>query len=215
MEKRKYTDRIGAIIVAAGNSTRMKKPKMLINIDNKPLFLYPVRLCLNNGVFPIILVTGNNSIEIEKQLMIHMKKNEIEKIFLVRNFNPSLGLSSSLKYGITNILDFDTDAVFIFLGDQPLITSRDVNCIIESYLKNKARYKIFRPLYNNVPGHPVLFDSSLYKEFFNLSGDKGAIKIIQNNLSRVHFIHMKNPIGHYDIDTKLDLDIVRTLGGYK
>ena len=103
---------IGALILAAGKSTRMGKPKLLLPFKGAPLITHPVALAIRNQLQPIVCITGGYEEEIAKVLA-HFQ----EHITIKHNLHYENGMASSLKEGI-QILQGKVDAVIIFLGDQ-------------------------------------------------------------------------------------------------
>ena len=187
---------IGALIVAAGKSTRMGKPKLLLPFKGAPIITHPVALAIQNELQPIVCITGQYDEQV-KQALASFHEN------ITINYNPHYesGMASSLKEGI-HALQGKVDAVIIFLGDQPLVPDFVVKTIIQKYKENKKKgVKIVRPIYNQQIGHPILFDSGLFHEFEALHGDEGGKGIIQQYKDYLKLIHFPNSDWGIDIDT--------------
>ena len=107
--------KIGALILAAGKSTRMGKPKLLLRFKGAPLITHPVSLAIQSQLQPIVCMTGGYEEEIAKVLG-HFQKH----ITIKHNPHYESGMASSLKEGI-HAFKGKVDAVLIFLGDQPLL----------------------------------------------------------------------------------------------
>ena len=189
--------KIGAVILAAGKSMRMGKPKLLLPFKGVPLFTYPLNLALHNHLQPIVCVTGRYHDQIT-QILVPIKKD----ITLSFNSLFESGMASSLKSGIRAVGE-DVDAVLIFLGDQPLIPNEVVQKIIEEYIKGKkAGIKIVRPLFGDRLGHPILFDRSLFHEFDALQGDEGGKSILKRHQASLKLLQFPNSDWGIDIDTE-------------
>ena len=187
---------IGALIVAAGKSTRMGKPKLLLPFKGAPLITHPVSLAIQNQLQPIVCITGGYEERLTQALTPFHENITI-------NYNPHYesGMASSLKEGI-HALQGKVDAVIIFLGDQPLVPNKVIQTIIQEYKANKEKgVKIVRPIYNQQIGHPILFDSGLFHEFEALHGDEGGKGIIQQYKDYLKLIHFPNSDWGIDIDT--------------
>ena len=187
---------IGAIILAAGTSTRMGKPKLLLPFKGSPIITYPHLLALQNKLHPIVCITGRYDESI-KNALIPWKES------ITVQFNPHYesGMSSSLKAGIQAVKG-KVDAAMIFLGDQPLVPDEVIQTMIQQFIACKDEgVKIIRPLYNGQIGHPILFDSSLFDAFEALHGDEGGKTIIQQNTEYLKLIHFPNSDWGLDIDT--------------
>ena len=191
--------KIGAVILAAGESRRMGKPKLLLPLDGASLINYPVSLAIESGLEPIVVIGGRHIAELEKELATFSPYISIKA-------NPRYeeGMSSSLQEGI-RALDSKVDAALIFLGDQPFVPKTVVDIIIKEFTVNREQgIRIVRPLYQRLLGHPILFDSSLFNLFDTLQGDEGGKRIIQNHKEHVQFIDFPNKSWGLDIDTPLD-----------
>lgn len=193
--------KIGAIILAAGLSRRMGKPKLFLPFLNTPLIHYPVALAVGQKFDPIIVVGGMYIQQLQMELNEYSKR-----ISIVYNSNYEKGMSSSLKAGIDS-LNEEVDATFIFLGDQPFVSEDVVEKLIQVYEENKDKgAKIVRPRYSSKVGHPILFDKSLFSEFKSLSGDEGGKSIIKANEDKVIYVDFENVKLNLDIDTPQDYE---------
>lgn len=184
--------KISAIILAAGLSTRMGKPKVLMPIQNKPMFLNSVELAIEAKLNPIYVIGGEYMDEINSFLQGY----PVESLC---NNNYKIGMSTSLKLGMQTVQSH-CDATIVFLADQPLTPKLVVDRIIKEYTGNHT--KIVRPKYNGIPGHPILFDSSLFQEFDSVQGDVGGKSILQAYKSEMKWIPFAEEIWGRDIDTQ-------------
>ncbi|QCR32360.1 NTP transferase domain-containing protein [Lysinibacillus sp. SGAir0095] len=188
--------KIGAIILAAGQSARMGKPKLFLPYLNAPLIHYPVSVAVSQKFKPIIVVGGKYF----QQLQLELSEFS-NQIAIVHNPEYERGMSSSLKAGI-NAIDAEVDGVFIFLGDQPFVSNDVVQNLIHVYRQNKKKgIKIIRPRYATQHGHPILFDKSLFHEFQSLKGDEGGKSIIKANEDKLIVVDFENTRLNLDIDT--------------
>ncbi|MER1999755.1 MAG: nucleotidyltransferase family protein [Lysinibacillus sp.] len=191
--------KIGAIILAAGSSSRMGEPKLLLPYKGVPIVAYPILRALQNDLHPIVCVTGRYD-----QLVRNALQAIEQKVTIQFNAQFESGMSTSLQQGIEFMKD-KVDAVVIFLGDQPLLPNEVVQTIIQQYIATKNDgIKIIRPLYGEQIGHPILFDSSLFEAFKSIQGDEGGKSIIQQNAKFLKLIHFPNSDWGVDIDTPED-----------
>jgi molybdenum cofactor cytidylyltransferase len=203
MEGQKFMCNIGAIILAAGTSSRMGSPKLLLPFKGLPIVAYPLILACRHHLHPIVCVTGRYDLPVQEAL--HSWREDVTFQFNVHYKN---GMSSSLKVGI-DAMKGKVDAVLIFLGDQPLVTNEVIQTMIEQYIACKENgIKIIRPFYNGQMGHPILFDSSLFNAFDDLQGDEGGKVIIQQNTKFLKVLHFPNSDWGVDIDTPEDYSIL-------
>lgn len=191
--------KIGAIILAAGFSNRMGKPKLLLPYKEKPLIYYPVALATKHNLQPIILVSGIY----HEQLLKALQPFE-NKLTIITNELAEEGMSTSLKKGIEAI-ETEVDACFLFLGDQPFVTDEVIRELLKVYRENQdSGIKIVRPCYQKKPGHPILIDKSLFTQFKQLKGDQGGKMILKKYKEQLKYINFDNPLWGADIDTPKD-----------
>ena len=190
---------IGAIILAAGTSSRMGRPKLLLPYKGLPIVAYPLLLACRHNLHPIVCVTGRYDLPVQEVL-----QSWREDVTFQLNPHYKNGMSSSLKKGIDAVKG-KVDAVLIFLGDQPLVPDEVIQSIVENYKAYKEKgIKIIRPFYNGQMGHPILFDSSLFNAFDDLQGDEGGKAIIQQNAKSLKLLHFPNTDWGIDVDTPED-----------
>lgn len=194
-------NKIGAIVLAAGFSNRMGKPKLLLPYKEKPLISYPVALVIKLQLEPVLLVSGIYHEQLEKALQPFNTK-----LTIVTNDRASEGMSTSLKKGIEAIEE-NVDACFIFLGDQPFVSELVVNELRKVYLNNREKgIKIVRPTYEQKPGHPILIDKSLFPSFKQLTGDQGGKMILKQFKDQLKYVNFDNILWGADIDTPMEYE---------
>jgi molybdenum cofactor cytidylyltransferase len=196
---------IGAIILAAGMSKRMGEPKLFLSLNQKPIFRYAVEAAASSQLSPIVVVGGEYSHQLESQL------KDMPDVEVVKNVDYQTGMASSLKLGIQAVTG-RTDAVLIFLADQPCVPKFVIDSLIETYESYRSTgIRIVRPEYAGAPGHPILFDAELYHEYAGIQGDEGGRSIIQRHKSRVKFISFDEALWGADIDTPEDFKRMQDL----
>jgi molybdenum cofactor cytidylyltransferase len=106
-----------AIILAAGGSKRLGKPKQLLDWFGKPFINRVVDTALSAQLTPVIVVTGSNDDLFEKNL----RGNEIEIVF---NANWQAGQSTSLIAGVKELQKFKVPQFLFLLVDMPQVTEK-------------------------------------------------------------------------------------------
>jgi molybdenum cofactor cytidylyltransferase len=182
---------ISAIILAAGMSKRMGRPKQLLQLGNKPLIRIVVENVLASAVDEIIVVTGCEAEGVGAAI-----KDLPVKI----TFNPDYqqGQGTSLAVGVKQ-LDKNTEAFLVFMCDQPLISPSMINTIIDEFKKRGSL--ALRPTYNETPGHPVVFSSTLSSGMEQLHEDEGARKVLERLGARVDYLALQDEGIVIDMDT--------------
>lgn len=182
---------ISAIILAAGTSSRMGKPKLLLPFKGRSIIRVVAENVLASLVDEVLVVTGCYSNEVTGAI-------KDLPVRIVNNPDYKKGQGTSLATG-ARWLSPETEAFLVFMGDQPLISPAIINSLINEFRKNKR--PALRPVYNGQPGHPVIFDCSLISQVKLLQGDEGARKVLGNlRKDQVEF-SVPYPEVVFDVDT--------------
>ena len=157
---------ISAILLAAGQSKRIKKEnKLLKKYKGKILINHILQSLIKSKVQKIIIVLGNEHNKIKK---IALKS---KKICFVINKNYRKGISSSIKFGIKKIKK-NYRGFIVLQSDMPFIKSSHINKIYNSILKKD--YLVHALKYKSRIGNPIGFKISVLSKFKKISGDIGA-----------------------------------------
>ncbi len=113
------------------------------------------------------------------------------------------GLSASLVAGIQATLDLKMNARMwqVALGDMPYIQPNSYQQIRDA-INNSKQDQIIQPVFNNIPGHPVVFPHRLKEQLLGLMGDEGARSIVKLESKNVHKINVNDDGIHRDVDVK-------------
>ena len=183
---------IKAILLAAGQSKRLKSENKLIKLYKKiPLINHSLKVLHKSKVNKVIIVLGHQHKEVKKII----KKNK-KNIFLY-NKNYQKGMASSIKVGLKKISRNDKGFVIV-QSDMPFIKTSDINKIynsikLETYLVHVLRFK-------NKIGNPIGFDISLIKKFKNIKGEFGAKFMVKRLKNRTKFIKTSSVKSFKDFD---------------
>lgn len=190
--------KIAILIVAAGESKRLGRPKQLVSYKGKTLLYHTIRECLETEVKDVYLVLGANKEEIETQIV-------ISDCTVVYNENWKKGMGESIASGVKKIVEKeDYDGIIITVGDQPFLSSKILNRLIEKAKKEKKPIIISK--YKEGAGPPSFFDKEYFSELMELSTDEGAKGVIKKYKEEVLFISFEQ--GDIDIDTPEDLRFI-------
>ncbi len=187
---------IKAILLAAGQSKRMKSENKLIKLyKNKPLINYSLNVLKKSKVNKIIIVLGHQHKEVKKII----KKNK--KIIFTYNKNYKQGMASSIKTGLKKISKNDKGFI-IAQSDMPFVKQSDINKICRSI--NSKKFLVHALKYKNRVGNPIGFDSSLIKKFKNIKGQFGAKFMVKRLKNRTNFIKTMSIKSFKDFDKASD-----------
>ncbi|NNC70452.1 MAG: nucleotidyltransferase family protein [Flavobacteriaceae bacterium] len=181
------------LILAAGSSSRMGKPKQLLPYKHTTLLGWAIEQAHASSVDEVVCVLGAKAKEIELSIQRY-------DVNIIHNSNYEQGLSSSIISGLKEI--GDRNVVLMMLADQPNISSQYLNKLLEMHTSEPN--KIIASNYGNSVGVPAVFPKKYYPELLNLKGDKGAKEILNELRSDVVTINSSEIL--QDIDTSLDYD---------
>jgi molybdenum cofactor cytidylyltransferase len=184
--------KVGAIILAAGESSRLGKPKQLIELQGKTLLRRVVDAVTDTNCSPTVVVTGIHQAELGNEL-------RTTEAVVLENQNWRRGIGTSIRVGIQHLIEneIDVDGVLLLVCDQPFVNADTIRNLIR--LREETKKSIVASNYAGTLGVPALFDRSLFRELLSLSDQAGAKSIILKNRTRV--TEFAFPEGAIDIDT--------------
>lgn len=184
---------ISAIVLAAGESKRMGRPKQLLAWQGKTLLRHTLENLTRSNADEVILVLGHEAEAIRRGL------TEL-KIKIVVNFGYKQGMASSLRQGLL-AMNPESEAFLVLLADQPGIGPEIINRVIREFQRANPKRGIVRPVYRGLRGHPVLIDVRYLQEALQLQGDVGARRILANHPADILEIEVDQDGILKDIDT--------------
>ncbi len=190
------------IYLAAGESKRFNGNKLVSKVGNQHLGSLALITALDSLLDKIVVVTTEKDelSWVSPQLFQKYKKKWYRTICPKSGY----GQSYSLKCGLQFAERLDADAVLIMLADQPLISCEMINGIIEQYRISQDTYPFIAASYAKVTCPPILISNEMFKELYQLQGDKGARYLIRNRFAEGKVIEFKDHISFFDVDTKAD-----------
>lgn len=191
----KISAQIGLILLAAGQSKRLGRPKQLLEFRGETLIDRSIKTALDSICRPIIVVVGANA----ENLRGEIGKFDVE---LIENPEWEKGMGTSVKIGVRTLLQNYPKAsgAVLTVCDQPFVSSALINRLAEIFQTSDA--PIIASSYENTLGVPALFGRDLFDELANLNADEGARKIIDGHREKVFKIPFG--AGAIDVDTEQD-----------
>ena len=162
---------VSAILLAAGESKRLRMPKLLLPFGKSTILEQTIDNLLNSRVDEVIVVLGYRAEEMMRKLANRPVKIAINPIY-------HQGMSTSIVKGLS-LVNNRAQAVMVTLADQPLIDSQTINRLIEESLGYDKGIVI--PTYQAERGHPVIFASEYKEELLGLKGDIGGRQTIKEH----------------------------------
>ncbi|MBN2773649.1 MAG: XdhC family protein [Prolixibacteraceae bacterium] len=185
---------IWCMVLAAGESKRMKQQKLLMPYDGKTIIETVVGKAKDSEADKVLVVTGSHSENVETRI----KPYQIQ---CVENKEYQKGMFSSVLCGI-NAIPAKVNAVIVMLGDQPMIQTSVINSLIKEY--HKKQRGIIIPVFLGQRGHPVLIDLKFRKEINNLTGNTGLRELMELNPDEIVELEVDSEEILRDLDTPED-----------
>lgn len=160
---------LAAVILSAGASSRMGKPKALIPFRESTFLEHLLGASRHPRVGITRIVLGAGAEEIRA----HAK---LDHSLVIVNPDWEQGQLSSIAAGIRSLAGTKTDGILLCLVDHPLVSARLIATLIDQFYEN--RKLIALPTYNARRGHPAIFSSALYDELLSAPPDKGARAVV-------------------------------------
>ena len=187
---------ISGILLAAGESRRMGKPKLFLPWKQTTIIEEVVDVYLKSTLSELIVVVGESKENIKEIL-------QSKPVRVVENPLYRQGMSTSIRAGVL-AATIETEGYCIGLGDQPLITTKVIDLLISSFLKNRTGIAVLS--HQGKRGHPVIFGSAFRDALCSLNGDLGGRAIIEKHPSEVRYVEAGGKAVLVDIDTPEDYD---------
>jgi molybdenum cofactor cytidylyltransferase len=166
---------INAIILAAGESQRMGKPKPLLKFEDKTFLEQIISVLKLSDADRVTVVLGAEAETIKKSI-------DLSGTNVVINKDYQKGQLSSLIVAIKDTPD-ETEVILVCLVDNPFITREVVNEIISKF--KETNKPIIVPVFNKERGHPTLFSKSLFNELLNAPEEQGARYVLYSNEEKI------------------------------
>ena len=187
---------VGAVILAAGSSSRMGRPKQTLHYGGESLLRRAALAALGAGCRPVVVVTGAHA---------ELTRRELDGLDVREVFNPlwETGMASSIRAGVEGLLVAapDADAAVLMLCDQPHVTAEVISGLVAAH-RAKGSPVVAAPDGGSI-GVPAVLVRSHFAALAWLEGAAGAKQIIKRHAPEAHFLPF--PSGEVDIDTPDDL----------
>jgi molybdenum cofactor cytidylyltransferase len=183
--------KVAALLLAAGGSSRLGKPKQLLEFEGETFVRRTVRAASEAGCQPVVVVTGRDHAQIAAAL----RDLPVE---LLPNESWEKGIGTSIRLGIRQLSV--SDAVVLLVCDQPHVTATHLRQLVSEQTRTKK--PMAASAYANTIGVPALFTRDCFPQLLSLGDTEGAKKLLQvspNDVATVAFAP-----GAIDIDSLAD-----------
>lgn len=193
-------DRVGAVILAAGLSRRMGRPKMALPWGDTTIIGQVVRVLLAAGAAPLVAVTGGSREVVEAAL---------SGLPVTLAYNPDFAngaMLTSLQVGLRALPD-DVTACLVALGDQPQIEVEVTRAVLSVY--HQAGAQLIVPSYHMRRGHPWLAGRELWPDLLALASPTTSSNVtlrdfLDTHAPAIHYLPVEAPSVLQDVDTPED-----------
>jgi molybdenum cofactor cytidylyltransferase len=187
---------IPALVLAAGRSSRIGRPKATLPLEDGETFLSRiVRTFLDAGVDDLVVVVGHHVDEIVDSLEATGLSARI-----VVNRNYDRGQLSSIVAGLAIVDRPGVAAALITLVDVPFVSAATVRTVLECYRRTHA--PVVRPTSGTRHGHPLLIDRRLFDELRSADPASGAKPVVRAHASAAGDVPIADEGAYIDIDTE-------------
>ncbi len=193
---------ISAVVLAAGLSRRMGKPKLLLPLGSKTIIEHVVEHVLKARAAEIIVVLGANGREIRQVLSGYAVK-------CIENPRYAEGQGTSVAAGAAAVSPYAGGILFL-TGDQPLVSPWLMNRLIDEFTNSEALI-----LKHGGKGTPAIFNIKLRDELMRLSGDAGGKQLMEKYKNEVQTVPVDPGSMTMDVDTEEDYQKIRQMWDLK
>jgi molybdenum cofactor cytidylyltransferase len=186
---------LGAVVLAAGPSSRLGQPKQLLEWEGEPLVRRAARTALDAGLWPVVVVLGARCDEVRAALA-------GMPLATVHNAAFAEGLAGSIRAGLhrLRVCAPAVKGAVLLACDQPLVDPAHLGALATA--AESAGKPIAASAYAGTLGMPALFAASIFPELLRLQADAGARRVIAREEARVTSVPLAG--GELDVDTPDD-----------
>jgi len=186
---------ISAVVLAAGRSERMGKPKMILPWGDTTVIGRVVRTLKAGGVDEVLVVTGGARGDVEKAL----SKFQVRTVY-----NPKYAtreMLCTIQVGIS-ALGEDVVGALVVLGDQPQMRVEVVQSVLTAFREEEGPLVV--PSYRMRRGHPLMVARSLWPEVMAIKHPKTMRDFLETHAEDIHYLEVDTPTVLLDLDTLSD-----------
>jgi len=189
---------IAAVVLAAGEASRLGRPKQLVAYRGRSLIRGAVEAALGGGCSPVVVVLGARAEQVRREI-------EPRDVRVVVNSAWREGMAASVRAGIAELAAADEVEAVVLTGcDQPHLSAEVFRRLLEAYRgREDPAASMAACEYAGTLGAPALFARAEFGRLLSLEGDRGARDLLRAEAGRV--VRISWPEGARDVDTPEDL----------
>jgi CTP:molybdopterin cytidylyltransferase MocA len=183
------------VVLAAGSSRRMGRPKQLLRVAGRPLLEGVVASACASRLDDVLVVLGANAEAI-------LASVDLGRARPLLNPDHATGMSTSVRAGLA-ALGPTVDRAMVILGDQPAISAEQLNQLLD--LQESSGLPAAALSFSGLLHPPVVLRRHLWGDLRSLEGDVGCRAIIRARPDLVAALPVEGDLMHpIDVDTPED-----------
>jgi molybdenum cofactor cytidylyltransferase len=192
---------VTGLVLGAGGSSRLGRPKQLLPYGGMTLLDHTVATARASGFDQIVVPIGGAADEVQTKV-------DLTGVEVVVNYAFGKGCSSSIAAAL-DAIDPRCQVLVLMLGDMPGVTPETVATLLAG--RGDAPLAVCR--YDDGRGHPLAFDRSVFDELAELHGDKGVWRLLDQRADEVVEVRIPGPVP-LDVETPEDYEAVLAAAGF-
>jgi len=182
---------VAAILLAAGQGSRMGGGKLLLPIGDATVVERAAKSLIDVPVADLIVVVGTYGLAIKRQL------SEFPVRFVL-NPDPSSEMAESIRCGLKIVDPASVEAFLVLPADMPLVLPETIRLLVDSLLASDKLIAV--PVFQGRRGHPVIFRSNLYETVLNFRSPQGIRPLVHGDPSKVLLVEVDDEGVIADLD---------------
>ena len=199
---REVHSRVTAVVLAAGQSSRMGQVKQLLPWGDTTVLGQTIRNLQETAVYDILVVSGHEANKVETIAL-------REGVNAIRNRQYASGeMISSLQTAVRQLPEWVT-AVLVALADQPMVPPEVMDQLLFAYWQGKG--SLVAPAFDGRRGNPVLIGREHFAELLALTPDEAPRTLLQRHPADLHLVPVSSAAVLHDLDSPEDYERWRAL----
>lgn len=192
---------IPALILAAGQSTRMGQPKMLLPWGATTIIERVIAVYRQAGAQEVLVVTGGAREPVEALVEQQKARSVYNRAYATQE------MLGSIQCGLRVLAEEAYGAALIGLGDQPQIEAGSVRLVLEAYARTKSPLVV--PSFQMRRGHPWLVARELWPELLAMHAEETPRDFLNRHAREIFYVTIETPDILADLDTPEEYDRAR------
>jgi len=189
---------IAGVVLAAGGSVRLGRPKALVEIGGRPLVLRAAEAVLGGGCAPVVVVVGAEAAGVRSVLA-------ATGVRIVVHEGWARGIAGSIRAGVAVVEPHpEVEAVLLAVCDQPALDAVVIRRLLDAWRARPAGRSLAACAYAGTLASPAVFPRARFADLAALRGDRGAASLLRRDRSAV--VPVPWPDGARDVDRPEDVE---------